>query len=217
MASFDIAYSMTSHNEGGYQIDTNGYPVYKGINREFYPAWEGWKFIDKIKPAKKQVIPEIEYLVTSFYKKYYWEKYNLETIKIQELANFSFDALLQHGKARVIFNRAFGWSDSIKFSKKHIDFMNAVTDPTALLNSLCDIRLKYALANTPSHIHTGIRKRVNRYRVAISQAIANATEYLLPGADGKDIADNFSSDSSSAVNTAISFFFITVLVKSIFR
>jgi lysozyme family protein len=48
MADFKQAHSIVMNNEGGYANDPSdrGGETYKGISRNNFPNWKGWKLID---------------------------------------------------------------------------------------------------------------------------------------------------------------------------
>ena len=53
MAKFQIAEAITGRNEGGYannSADTGG-ETYAGIARNYWPKWQGWKYIDNFHPC----------------------------------------------------------------------------------------------------------------------------------------------------------------------
>ena len=55
MADFEIAYAPLKDFEGGYDNDPDdrGGETYAGIARKFFPSWQGWKIIDKIKRSNQ--------------------------------------------------------------------------------------------------------------------------------------------------------------------
>ncbi len=69
-------------HEGGYANDPRdrGGETYKGIARNFWPKWEGWKLVDEAKPGTvKEINQRLEKtnigdMVLAFYKKEYWDK-----------------------------------------------------------------------------------------------------------------------------------------------
>jgi len=63
-------------SEGGYSnlsADKGG-ETYAGITKKNYPTWAGWQIIAAIKPKQGQIIvnPQLEALVSDFYKKNFW-------------------------------------------------------------------------------------------------------------------------------------------------
>jgi lysozyme family protein len=63
--------------EGGYanvKADTGG-ETYAGLTRKNYPTWAGWSIVTAAKPKQGQIIvnPQLEALVSDFYKKNFWD------------------------------------------------------------------------------------------------------------------------------------------------
>jgi hypothetical protein len=102
MNSFDIAYKITSGNEGGYVLedgDTGG-ETYCGVSRVNNPHWGGWSIVDKHKPLKKgQIIKDavLDKLVKDFYKEKYWNPIKGDTLPSQEIANGAYDQAVNGG------------------------------------------------------------------------------------------------------------------------
>lgn len=69
-------------NEGGWKQKEAGDPeTYRGISRDAYPHWIGWKLVDEAKPLHRgQVIAALEPEVLAFYEALLWEKYRLEEL-----------------------------------------------------------------------------------------------------------------------------------------
>lgn len=99
MANFDIAYKITSGNEGGFMNDPNdsGGETYAGITRKNFPKWKGWVVIDKRKPSKGTIYTDLEPLVRTFYKSQFWDTISGDSIKEQELANDAYDMGINAG------------------------------------------------------------------------------------------------------------------------
>lgn len=105
MADFAIAYKLTNLNEGGYTVtdgDT-GEETFDGISRRYHPNWPGWKIIDEIKSAGKNVIRNINFderlkvLKRSFYLNEFWNPLRLSELDNQELANEIYDSAVNIG------------------------------------------------------------------------------------------------------------------------
>ena len=50
MADFNQAFDITMGHEGGYannKLDTGG-ETYRGVSRNNWPDWEGWRLIDRL-------------------------------------------------------------------------------------------------------------------------------------------------------------------------
>lgn len=78
---------------------------YYGIQRKFFPKWEGWDIIDKGE------IPN-ESLVVDFYNIYFWSKIRGDEIYNQEFAELLFLFSITNGKRKAIekLDRVFGSS-----------------------------------------------------------------------------------------------------------
>jgi len=113
MAKFEIAESITGRNEGGYAnnpSDTGG-ETYAGIARNHWHKWEGWKIIDgfkarglktakQINDAAKITSEPLHFLVSSFYKKNFWDVLKLDLVNDQQLANSVYDFGVNSGTSR---------------------------------------------------------------------------------------------------------------------
>jgi lysozyme family protein len=64
-------------SEGGYAnvAADRGGETYAGITRKNYPTWAGWSIVTAAKPKQGQIIvnPQLEALVSDFYKKNFWD------------------------------------------------------------------------------------------------------------------------------------------------
>lgn len=104
MASFDIAYKITSDHEGLYSNNPNdrGAETYRGISRRYYPTWNGWLIIDRYKrltgfPSNINDNKALEEQVYSFYKKNFWDVNKLDQIEDQKIANELYDTGVNMG------------------------------------------------------------------------------------------------------------------------
>jgi lysozyme family protein len=99
MASFAPAYNLTvAGHEGGYRNVAWDAETYRGINRNVWPNWSGWAYIDSRKPvAYNKVFTELEPAVMDFYRQLYWNTMKGDYISNQSLANLIFDYLVQTG------------------------------------------------------------------------------------------------------------------------
>ncbi|MDA8114996.1 MAG: hypothetical protein M0Z43_09770 [Acidithiobacillus sp.] len=112
MADFQVAYSATAQNEGGYSLnpsDTGG-ETYKGISRKNWPKWGGWKYVDGCKGQlvapptygtsgyrnwvaylnrSLEAINALQALVQAFYRDNFWKR--LGELNSQDVANFVYD------------------------------------------------------------------------------------------------------------------------------
>lgn len=108
MANFDIAYKRTVSAEGGYAHHPNdkGGETYMGISRRAHPDAKIWEIIDKIDKKGKsnlQISAELKkntwltHYVKEIYKKDYWNKFELDKVKYQRVANEIFDDAVNRG------------------------------------------------------------------------------------------------------------------------
>jgi lysozyme family protein len=109
MALFPEAFAHTLKHEGGYSndVDDAGGETYKGISRKYHPAWQGWKIIDGAKnlstfPDCIENDSELNIIVMSFYKEYYWDRFLGDLIIDQDLANELFDTAVNMGVGRAV-------------------------------------------------------------------------------------------------------------------
>jgi len=93
-------------HEGYYSNHSNdrGGETYQGIARKFHPSWAGWMIIDEEKrrrgtlPRNHRVAdPQIEPLVTQFYKSKFWDRILLDQVKDSSMQRIIFDAYVNSG------------------------------------------------------------------------------------------------------------------------
>lgn len=108
MANFDIAYKRTIGAEGGYGNHPNdkGGETYMGISRRAHPDSKIWEIIDKVDKTGKtnrQISAELKkntwltHYVKDIYKKDYWNKFELDKVNYQRIANEIFDDAVNRG------------------------------------------------------------------------------------------------------------------------
>lgn len=115
MADFNIAYKITSVNEGGYSNVSGdlGGETYRGIARNYHPKWDGWATIDSIKKAnpfltRKELdarlaaIPELQTSVKNFFKVNFWDINWLDKFNSQDIANELYDTGVNFGPGRAL-------------------------------------------------------------------------------------------------------------------
>ena len=111
MANFKIAYDKTAKFEGGYANHPNdkGGETYKGIARNFFPKWKGWKVIDTLdkKDVKKLNTilandTKMQEWVHLFYQDNFWSQIRGNEIQDQEVANNIYDFAVNSGVSRAI-------------------------------------------------------------------------------------------------------------------
>lgn len=113
MAVFKIAHEKTMKFEGGYantKVDRGG-ETYKGIARNFWDSWGGWKIIDGVKPnvsstkALNTILEtnvKLQELVHAFYKKNFWDQICGDQLEDQMIANNIYDFAVNSGVSRAI-------------------------------------------------------------------------------------------------------------------
>lgn len=93
MANFETAYKLLSASEGGYSNNPNdtGGETYRGVARNYFPAWSGWTYIDRTKTEGLHGAPHLETLlpdqnarlnqsVRDFYKQNFWNRFRGDDI-----------------------------------------------------------------------------------------------------------------------------------------
>lgn len=113
MAVFEIAYNKTIAFEGGYvnNPNDNGGETYKGISRNNFPNWLGWKIVDTYKKAPfsaksmDNVLKgnqKIQNYVKQFYLDNFWNPIIGDGFTNQESANNVFDFAVNSGVSRAV-------------------------------------------------------------------------------------------------------------------
>lgn len=109
MANFKAAFILTMGHEGGYANDPDdmGGETYKGISRNNFPKWAGWKIVDDWKSITKGGIDslnrvlasdgQLQGLVDSFFKSLFWDVNKLDSISNQSIAAELFDTGVNMG------------------------------------------------------------------------------------------------------------------------
>lgn len=158
MSDFLKAYQRTMGNEGGWKSadDTtdSGGETYKGITRNNFPRWGGWKYIDGVKaqmvkqPAygtssyyvwakslntSLAQINALQALVQAFYRDNFWHR--LSEIADQRIAETIFDLDVNSGSmGSKLMQRAAGVTDDGDIGPRSIEAINAA-DPRRLLTA----------------------------------------------------------------------------------
>ena len=93
---------------------------YLGIQRKFFPKWEGWDIIDNYQ------IPEYK-LVSDFYNVFFWSKLKGDLIYNQDLANLLFIFSITNGKRKTIdkLDRVFGTYSNGVMNNEMINLINS--------------------------------------------------------------------------------------------
>lgn len=107
--TFDKACSKTLNLEGVYSYDHNdpGGETAFGIARKYHPDWAGWEVIDQMKntyPNHETFVTalnmsdKLNVLVKDWYKKEFWNPFQLDNIKDEKLAFEIFDQSVNLGR-----------------------------------------------------------------------------------------------------------------------
>ncbi|MBC8282465.1 MAG: hypothetical protein H8E32_01520 [Nitrospinae bacterium] len=121
MPNFKKAFQKTMGHEGGYvdDIDDRGGETYRGISRNNFEHWKGWRKIDKYKPVNdkfRKKLAEDESLqkdVRDFYKKEFWSRFKGDEISNQALAEELFDTAVN-----------MGWRVAGRFLQQGLNLLN---------------------------------------------------------------------------------------------
>jgi lysozyme family protein len=104
MANFLDAYKVVMGNEGGYANDSqdSGGETWKGISRNNFPDWRGWKIVDRYKgkwnfSTLLSQDMDLEAAVQEFYKAAFWDALSLDYVKDYRLALELFDTAVNCG------------------------------------------------------------------------------------------------------------------------
>jgi lysozyme family protein len=106
---FKNAYQATMKNEGGYANDPNdhGGETWRGIARNFWGSWAGWKIVDGIKSQKPASLnaalsasAPLAGLVLDFYKQNFWDPLKLDLVDSNQISLQLFDISVNAGTAR---------------------------------------------------------------------------------------------------------------------
>jgi lysozyme family protein len=100
MANFSISFEKTISFEGFYSSREDGETIF-GIDRKYWPVWEGWKIVDDLKKDNNINSLKIDnnfiQLVKEFYKKNFWDQIDGDIIYNQNIANIIFDSAVNSG------------------------------------------------------------------------------------------------------------------------
>lgn len=150
MANFLIAYNLTSKAEGGLVNHPNdpGGLTYIGITFRDHPKWPGWKYVDR----KRMVVTdqkEIDIEHKLLFKKLYWDTFNGDAIKNQEIANEIFDTGINMGTgiAEIFLQRALNVTNKNQtlfpnlkidgqIGPKTLSYLNSHPNPKLVLKTL---------------------------------------------------------------------------------
>lgn len=160
MADFNKAFAITKGNEGGYNPGIGEKETYEGIDRGANPNWPGWKLIDQIKHDHPGITVkemntilgsniELQADIQKFYKLNYWDPFQGDKIKDQQVANNLFDCSVNQGEgiARRFMQQAC--NDVITNTNSRLPrlALDGVIGPATLasLNSLSALKLNFLI------------------------------------------------------------------------
>lgn len=168
MADFNAAHAKVMGNEGGYANNPHdaGGETYKGIARNFWKNWGGWKYVDGVKantvpqPAygtaayRNHVaylneclerLASLQQMVLDFYRVNFWGKYRLSEINDQAVATWLYDHVVNGGaRGAQWMQDAVGVAADGKIGPATIAAINAA-DPVELLQGAEDVAAFYRL------------------------------------------------------------------------
>lgn len=176
--NFESALKYTLQYEGGYanHPSDKGGETYKGIARNIWKTWSGWKYIDQVIPNKfqpsrieKQIIDkdlatiaELDNLIKDFYKINFWDKCKCDLLP-NKIDRKVFDIAVNMGSKTAIkllqktisklgitidIDGDFGPS-----SISALQHLLSLTSIDEIINKLCSIQLqryKDIIENNPS-------------------------------------------------------------------
>jgi lysozyme family protein len=111
MTDFNEAYKILEELEGFYSNNPNdpGGRTWKGIARNYWPRWAGWKLIDQAihdHPGMWQTYakedPDLEGLVKGFYVEQFWNRIRGDKIQNQDIANELFEQAVNMGVHKAV-------------------------------------------------------------------------------------------------------------------
>jgi len=111
MAEFEISFDRTLGNEGGYSnvAKDRGGETWRGIARKFWPNWEGWEIVDRVKAQNWDTTAALDTAlrcevslhqhVRLFYLTNFWRVNRLDLLdaRHQEVADKIFDMAVNCG------------------------------------------------------------------------------------------------------------------------
>lgn len=133
MAKFNEAYKKILENEGLYSNDPDdkGGETWKGIARNKWPNWDGWKVIDSYKGKPNFVYllisdTNLETLVFSLYKRNFWDAIRGDDIHNQAIADSICDSAVNMGVVAgiKIAQQSLGLPETGKMNKETLNKIN---------------------------------------------------------------------------------------------
>lgn len=111
MADFSKAFSISAAARGGYSATSEGAEIYRGIDRRFHPAWDGWEIVDALKFAAsddnelQSTLAQNKKLgekVRNWFKQVHWDRFSGDRIPDQDIAEELFESSVELGVERAV-------------------------------------------------------------------------------------------------------------------
>ena len=111
MADFSKVFSASSAAGSGYAAISEGAEIYRGIDRRFHPAWDGWPIVDALKFAAsdenelQSTLAQNKKLgekARNWFKQMYWDRFSGDLVPNQEVAAELFEASVELGVGRAV-------------------------------------------------------------------------------------------------------------------
>jgi lysozyme family protein len=192
MADFYKAYKTVRANEGGYRnlsYDAGG-ETYKGVARNYWPAWAGWKIVDAYKakhgPIKQNFVipdPQLDTLVLKFYTDNFWGKNNLNFLKNQSLATLALDMVINHGRGPKIICESAAKIKTVPITTTvntdTIKVLNDNPEPAYKLISAARVAYVESLKSQLGPDYAGVLARAKSFLTKFSAEVATGTGIVL--------------------------------------
>lgn len=138
--TLDVLIPSVSHTSKG---------SYKGIERKFFPKWEGWDSYDAgvyIDTA----------CVCSFYKEYFWDRLLCGDFRSQYVVNLLMAFAIISGKKKAIskLNRLIGFTNKDFLDMDSIDIINSKNQDLIFLGLFAEVVEFYTSVKTPEKINS---------------------------------------------------------------
>ncbi len=105
MTFFKVADKISMNFEGGYVNDPDdpGLQTFSGISRRYHPEVDIWPIIDEVILKGEPVVmtAELEHIIKTWYKRYHWDFFGLDTLGSQRISNEIYDSGINLGRRTV--------------------------------------------------------------------------------------------------------------------
>ncbi len=163
MADFLTSQAAVLHNEGGYTLIDGD--TYRGIARRFFPDWEGWKIIDRLKPlVQGEIIQDrkLDDLVNAFYKANFWDKMKGDGVQNQAIATYCYDWYVNAGgNAIKSIQHMLGLQQDGVCGEQTLAALNAAGNILQLLHSRRIVYYQHVATGDHSKYLAGWESRAN--------------------------------------------------------